>query len=116
MTRGKQRRVARITLLLSGNFEAIGAQMAPRWRGLLRMEPCNYCGQKCRRPRSRTIDHVTPRVHGGRDDWTNLAAACARCNNTKGEMTLLRFLVKRRTQQPPRSGTVLKRDDEGLTR
>jgi len=31
-----------------------------------------------------TIDHVIPLVRGGESTWTNLVAACAKCNNRKG--------------------------------
>lgn len=31
-----------------------------------------------------TIEHIVPRHHGGTDAVTNLAAACARCNQGKG--------------------------------
>jgi 5-methylcytosine-specific restriction endonuclease McrA len=34
--------------------------------------------------RSVTIEHVTPKSLGGTDDETNLAAACKRCNNARG--------------------------------
>jgi 5-methylcytosine-specific restriction endonuclease McrA len=31
-----------------------------------------------------TIEHILPRGHGGTDELTNLALACARCNQQKG--------------------------------
>ena len=31
-----------------------------------------------------TIEHIVPRGHGGSDELTNLAIACARCNAAKG--------------------------------
>lgn len=31
-----------------------------------------------------TIEHIVPRHHGGTDELTNLAIACARCNGEKG--------------------------------
>jgi len=44
---------------------------------------CMYCGQRF--PKSElTRDHITPLSHGGRDVWTNVVAACRRCNNHKG--------------------------------
>ena len=45
---------------------------------------CQYCGQ---RTVALTIDHVIPRVHGGRDTWENLVCACVKCNNKKGNQT-----------------------------
>lgn len=31
-----------------------------------------------------TLDHVVPRIHGGKTNWTNIVAACKRCNHKKG--------------------------------
>ncbi len=31
-----------------------------------------------------TIEHILPTSHGGTDELTNLALACARCNHQKG--------------------------------
>lgn len=44
---------------------------------------CQYCNQRERL----TVDHVVPRSRGGRDQWTNLVAACISCNNKKGNRT-----------------------------
>ena len=44
---------------------------------------CQYCNQRERL----TVDHVIPRSRGGRDQWTNLVAACISCNNKKGNRT-----------------------------
>lgn len=44
---------------------------------------CAYCGA-----RAETIDHVTPRSRGGAHLWTNVVAACARCNHRKGDRLL----------------------------
>src|SRR5262249_39110328 len=55
---------------------------------------CQYCG---RRGDRLTVDHVVPRSKGGDTAWTNVVAACLRCNLAKGNraleeagMTLLR--------------------------
>ena len=45
---------------------------------------CGYCGS-IKAPM--TIDHVVPRVKGGRDTWENLVTACTVCNNKKGNKT-----------------------------
>jgi 5-methylcytosine-specific restriction endonuclease McrA len=45
---------------------------------------CVYCSA-----RADTIDHVRPRSRGGEHSWTNVVAACARCNHRKGDRTLL---------------------------
>ncbi len=44
---------------------------------------CVYCGV-----RADTIDHVRPRSRGGQHVWTNVVAACARCNHRKGDRLL----------------------------
>ena len=41
---------------------------------------CAYCSA-----RADTIDHVLPRSRGGGHTWTNVVAACARCNHRKGD-------------------------------
>ena len=43
---------------------------------------CAYCSGP-----AETIDHVVPRSRGGRHDWDNVVAACARCNHSKGDKT-----------------------------
>jgi 5-methylcytosine-specific restriction endonuclease McrA len=44
---------------------------------------CAYCGLK-----ADTIDHVRPRSRGGQHAWTNVVAACAKCNHRKGDRLL----------------------------
>jgi 5-methylcytosine-specific restriction endonuclease McrA len=44
---------------------------------------CAYCAA-----RADTIDHVLPRSRGGQHEWTNVVAACARCNHGKGDRLL----------------------------
>jgi len=46
---------------------------------------CQYCGAQTR---DLTLDHVIPRALGGETTWTNVVAACKRCNGTKGGRTL----------------------------
>lgn len=45
---------------------------------------CRYCGAKCV---PLEVDHVIPRSMGGDNSFTNLVAACARCNRSKGART-----------------------------
>ncbi len=58
----------------------------PGWsrRGVLVRDHnhCAYCGGS-----ASTIDHVLPRSRGGRNTWLNTVAACARCNQRKGDRT-----------------------------
>jgi 5-methylcytosine-specific restriction endonuclease McrA len=46
---------------------------------------CQYCG---RRGDRLTVDHVVPRSRGGSTTWTNVVAACLRCNLHKGNRTV----------------------------
>jgi len=48
---------------------------------------CQYCGSRLP-PEHLTFDHVLPRSRGGRTGWTNVVAACARCNRLKGNRLL----------------------------
>lgn len=45
---------------------------------------CQYCGET---HGPMTVDHVVPKIFGGRDSWENLVCACIRCNNLKGNRT-----------------------------
>lgn len=45
---------------------------------------CCYCED---RPGD-TIDHVHPTSRGGKNVWTNVVAACSRCNSIKSDKTL----------------------------
>lgn len=44
---------------------------------------CAYCGGG-----ADTVDHVHPRSRGGRHEWTNVVAACVRCNHRKADRLL----------------------------
>lgn len=56
---------------------------------------CLYCGSS----RRVTLDHVVPWVDGGRN-FANLVAACSSCNTSKGRLSVLEFLRKRRDLSP----------------
>ncbi len=45
---------------------------------------CQYCGEN---HGAMTVDHVVPRIYGGKDNWENLVCACIKCNNIKGNRT-----------------------------
>jgi 5-methylcytosine-specific restriction endonuclease McrA len=47
---------------------------------------CQYCG-KNPGGEELTIDHVTPRAHGGISSWTNCVLACIECNSRKADRT-----------------------------
>ena len=44
---------------------------------------CAYCGGG-----ADTVDHVQPRSRGGRHEWSNVVAACVRCNHRKADRLL----------------------------
>jgi 5-methylcytosine-specific restriction endonuclease McrA len=58
----------------------------PAWSrgGVLRRDGhrCAYCS----RP-ANTVDHVLPSSRGGKNTWANTVAACAPCNQRKGDRT-----------------------------
>ena len=47
---------------------------------------CQYCTNYFD-SQALTIDHVKPRSKGGANTWTNLVAACKKCNQKKGDRT-----------------------------
>ncbi len=54
---------------------------------------CQYCGKKF--PASElTIDHIIPRVKGGKTTWDNVVACCKKCNEKKGGKTLVEAGMK----------------------
>lgn len=63
-------------------------------RKILLKDPCVYCGEP-----STEIDHIQPFSRGGEHDWKNRAPTCLRCNRTKNDAGLLRFLLKRQRSE-----------------
>jgi 5-methylcytosine-specific restriction endonuclease McrA len=51
---------------------------------------CQYCGARG----EMTFDHVVPRSRGGRTTWTNVVAACGKCNLKKGDLTVAQAGLK----------------------
>lgn len=41
----------------------------------------------CTEGHAETIDHVFPRSRGGKHEWKNVVASCARCNHYKADRT-----------------------------
>jgi hypothetical protein len=52
---------------------------------------CFYCLRRLR-PTVRCLDHMVPRVRGGRNGYRNLVSSCAECNSQKGERRAEDFL------------------------
>lgn len=67
---------------------ALNPEAAAYTRILVR-DPCSYCGRRFARIE---IDHIQPVSKGGSGEWTNLTAACRRCNNRKSARSLLEFI------------------------
>ncbi len=44
---------------------------------------CQYCGEK-RAMDELNLDHVLPRVRGGKTTWENIVTSCYACNDRKG--------------------------------
>ncbi|MBX7101367.1 MAG: HNH endonuclease [Myxococcaceae bacterium] len=64
-------------------------------------DTCQYCGRRL--PRSElNLDHVVPRVHGGRTSWENVVCSCIECNLRKGGRTpeQARMQLKRKPFRP----------------
>ena len=80
-------RVPRIVRLLDYERFPIGRVNFSRRNVLARDEyRCQYCGGRAG-ARELTLDHVVPRSRGGKHCWTNVVAACTRCNDRKGRLT-----------------------------
>lgn len=64
-----------------------------RWLDILVNDPCSYCGSR----KHMTLDHIHPIKLGAKRKLQvlNAAAACRRCNTSKGHTPLLRFLATR---------------------
>lgn len=63
---------------------------------------CQYCGKRFA-TEDLSIDHVTPRAHGGHSSWSNCVVACLRCNARKGSRTLDQagMRILRSPREPP---------------
>lgn len=62
---------------------------------------CQYCGAK----KDLTFDHVVPRARGGVTSWSNVVAACGRCNLAKGSKSLEHSGMRlRRAPRQPAAG------------
>lgn len=57
---------------------------------------CQYCCDE-----ANTVDHIVPRAQGGLDQESNLVAACARCNSSKGALTPYEWALRDRMVLPP---------------
>lgn len=67
------------------------AQKKRLWVALFRC--CAYCGINSDLVKM-TLDHIHPRVGGGRASLDNLLPACSRCNETKGRLYLTEWIAR----------------------
>jgi 5-methylcytosine-specific restriction endonuclease McrA len=72
---------------------AIGRNTAPERRRLLDsyLGRCAYCFSA----KAKHFDHVVPLSRGGSNDIDNLVPACAFCNVSKGNRSLLEFMMRK---------------------
>jgi len=72
---------------------------------------CQYCGisPKSKKETAKwlekhqlNLDHIIPRSRGGKTVWSNIVAACFKCNNKKGNHLLeeLGWKLKKQPKQP----------------
>lgn len=59
-----------------------------KYVAMLLRDPCAYCGSRDRI----TIDHIVPASKGGLSHWSNLTAACKRCNARKSAGSVEKLL------------------------
>ena len=68
------------------------AEAKRQWRQEIKQKynnRCVYCGSTD----NLTIDHVKPKIRGGRDEARNLVCACQHCNHAKGSQHWLSWWV-----------------------
>jgi 5-methylcytosine-specific restriction endonuclease McrA len=86
MSAAKHRQLLLAIVATDATFERRVVRGEPAWVG-----KCIHCNARLVVSRggeadgAATIEHIVPRNHGGGDDLTNLALACARCNALKGK-------------------------------
>jgi 5-methylcytosine-specific restriction endonuclease McrA len=90
--------LAYIRLLYDVEREARRQKLGPEARRALRQAIhareggfCFYCLRRLT-PMVRCLDHVVPRVRGGRNGYRNLVSSCAECNSQKGPRRAEDFL------------------------
>ncbi|MGI9093934.1 MAG: HNH endonuclease [Mycobacteriales bacterium] len=66
---------------------------------------CAYCAA-----RAETVDHVIPRSRDGVHEWSNVVAACRRCNHQKSDRLLaeLGWELRVAPRTPSRTATLLR--------
>lgn len=70
------------------------------FKGVLRFDPCAYCGTRPTPVYGHYIDHIHARARGGPNHWSNYTAACGFCNPAKWDTGLLEFLTFLKVDMP----------------
>lgn len=68
--------------------------------GCRRFVSLTFDFQLQKRPEAATIEHLKRRADGGRDHRDNVAMACKRCNDERGEVDWLTYTTFRRNEFP----------------
>jgi 5-methylcytosine-specific restriction endonuclease McrA len=94
---------------------------------------CMYCGQSSSGA-GLELEHIVPKSRGGKNEWSNLVAACRKCNSRKNDRTpeeagmrlirrplpanihTPRFILKSLGAEIPSWGRYLFNDSEGEQR
>jgi 5-methylcytosine-specific restriction endonuclease McrA len=66
----------------------VGDDLSLEYAEILRNDPCSYCDDVGKI----AIDHINPLNGGGDGSWTNLTAACKKCNSSKRDKPLFGWL------------------------
>jgi len=102
MSGAKHRQLLLAIVATDSTFERTTVRGDPAWVG-----KCIHCNARLvvgldgEADGVATIEHIVPRTHGGGDDLSNLAVACARCNALKGKR-----LDHRRREDPTLSQVI----------
>jgi 5-methylcytosine-specific restriction endonuclease McrA len=69
---------------------------------------CQYCDKKLDISEC-TVDHVVPKVLGGKSSWSNCVCSCKKCNNIKGDKPLEHTGLKlKKEPQTPSAGDFIR--------
>ena len=71
---------------------------------------CYYCHEQLD-PHFATIDHVTPKAQGGRNDLDNLVLCCHSCNCHKGNRTPEQWSAAKANPKLPKKPWYIRREE-----
>ena len=79
---------------------------------VIKTDPCVYCGEP-----GASTDHIHPTSDGGVNSWVNFAPTCIKCNNNKGSLSVLGFMlnqagrISRRNAAKLEAPSLIKQDE-----